>query len=176
VVTCGCAQHRLQSDPAKYAGQATGSATRGQARPSTSSGQALPEVRDNREGVVFGTLQWLMPLKRLMAACPTGVLREGRLSQSCRRSSRWLPKTQPLWWLAPEGCFAKAASASRQSRRCRSPLHPSPFTLRVLRGYFAGVLPLRTLRVCFARDDVAKPNRWAARCNPFMVQWTSYVY
>jgi hypothetical protein len=35
----------------------------------------------------FGDLQWLMPLKRLMAACPMGVLREGRLSQSwCRNS------------------------------------------------------------------------------------------
>jgi len=51
---------------------------------------------NNGEGVVFGDLQWLMPLKRLMAACPTlikrgqaGVLREDRLSQSCRRSIRW---------------------------------------------------------------------------------------
>jgi len=26
-----------------------------------------------------------------LAACPAGMLREGRLSQSCRRSSRWLP-------------------------------------------------------------------------------------
>jgi len=40
--------------------------------------RTLPEMRDNREGVVFNALHWLMPLKRLMVACPTGVLREGK--------------------------------------------------------------------------------------------------
>jgi hypothetical protein len=32
------------------------------------TGAFCQKLRDNGEGVVFGALQWLMPLKRLMAA------------------------------------------------------------------------------------------------------------